>query len=175
MPKEKLKHITTVEVKRAVVPDPGPAIPSPRGPMIGEAKFTDKDVIGLYATKEDLAALRAVIDARMAAVEPGADGAWRTLPDGSKIRSTTVLAGCPSCGRWTWVESKLMPTTCVCYGARTKGVKMRLATAEETAAWYIREEATLAKLKADAPKQAAEVGDYNRRRWADGKFDPRQK
>jgi hypothetical protein len=56
-----------------------------------------------------------------------------------------------------------------------KNVMMRPATAEETAAWYIREEATLAKLKADAPKQAAEVADFNRRRFEDGKFDPRQK
>jgi len=176
MPKvEKLKHMTTVEVKKAPVGEPGLPTPGPRGPAIGYAKLTDKDVIGLYATKEDLVALRAVIDARLKAVATSTPSAWRKLPDGSSIRSTTVLAGCSVCGEWRWTEPKHATSLCICYGARTKGVPMRPATAEETLAWFIREEARLAKLKAGDPKRAAEVADYNRRRFEDGKFDPRAK
>ena len=168
---EKLRHLGTTDAvakAKAAVVDPGPARPGPRGPAVGEANLSDRDFVSLHSRPEDWKAMRAVLVARRAAAEPGADGAWRTLPDGSKIRATTVLAGCSVCGEWRWIEGKLMPAPCLCYGARQKKVMMRLATREEVSGWYIREEAKLAKLKADAPKRAAEVADFNRRRFEDG-------
>jgi len=171
MPKvEKLKHLTTIEVKKTLVGEPRLPTPGPRGPAVGEANLSDRDFVSLHSRPEDWAAMRAVLVARRAAAATDAPGVWRTLPDGSKIRATTVLAGCTVCGEWRWIEEKHMPTPCQCFGARTKGVMMRPATPEETRAWFVRETAKEEKFRLDRPAREAMQKAYFQRQLEDGKF-----
>lgn len=166
----KIKHLTTEDPTPKALAKTLPQRPPvevKRGPQIGAVGLGDKDVVNLHGTAEDMAAMRATIDARMKPA-PGTT-AWRKLPDGTSVRATTVLTGCPGCGAWAWTEPRHARTPCVqCTMPGRVGVAVkRLATATEEKAWFARETKRVADFKADKPVREAELAAYNKRRLQD--------
>ena len=138
------------------------ARPVTKGPVTGELTLTAAQWLERNATAGELEAFKASVQARL---ERGAATAWRVLPGGSKIKGDSILATCSNCRRWAWTSPGHENDPCLScnFRALKGGGIMRAATKAEVQGWHIREEARLAKLKADAPKRKAELDAFNRR------------
>ena len=147
------------------------ARPVTKGPVTGELTLTPVQWLERNATAAELASFKGQVQARL---ERGQATAWRILPGGSKIKGDSILATCSNCRRWAWTSPGSESGHCVAcnwvnIGSQEapaynkNGGWMRAATKAEVKAWYVREEARLAKIKADAPKRKAELDAFNRR------------
>ena len=146
-----------------MVSEPGPVT---KGPATGaELTLTAAQWLERNAKPEELAAFKASVQARL---ERGAATAWRVLPGGRKIKGDSILATCSSCKRWAWTSPGHETGPCaICNWRHLEGGGlMRSANKAEIKSWYAKEEARLAKIKADAPKRAAMVEAANLTRRA---------
>ena len=153
--------------------DAEPELPPMTGPRTGaELTLTAAQWLERNAKPEELAAFKASVQARL---ERGAATAWRVLPGGSKIKGDSILATCSNCRRWAWTSPGHENDPCLScnFRALKGGGMMRAASKAEVKAWYVREEARLAKIKADAPKRAKDLADFNKRRFEDVGKDER--
>ena len=140
-----------------------PELPPMTGPRTGaELTLTPGQWLERNATAAELASFKGQVQARL---ERGQATAWRILPGGSKIKGDSILATCSNCRRWAWTSPGHENDPCLScnFRALKGGGIMRAATKAEVQGWHIREEARLAKLKADAPKRKAELDAFNRR------------
>ena len=152
-----------------------PELPPMTGPRTGmELTLTPGQWLERNATPEQMTMFREIVDearAKIAATD------WRTLPGGLKIPMSQVLAFCGQCKwqGWTFPEHADGGTCVICgQNPATGGPgKLRRTTKAEVKAWYVREEARLAKIKADAPKRAKDLADFNKRRFQDVGKDER--
>ena len=150
--------------------------PITKGPATGaELTLTAAQWLERNAKPEELATFKASVLARLE--HDDAAAGWRVLPGGRKIKGDSILATCSSCKRWTWTPPGHETGPCVLcnwvnIGSQEapaynkNGGWMRAATKAEVKAWYAKEEARLAKIKADAPKRAAMVKAANLARRA---------
>jgi hypothetical protein len=139
-----------------------PGTPRP-GPRTGaDLVLTDAQFLKLYATPAELTAFRASVEARRERITLKG---MIELPGGMKIKGDSILATCSHCRRWAWVGAGHENDPCLScnWRAMKGGGMMRAATKAEVKDWYAKEEARLAKIKADAPRRAAELAAYNRR------------
>jgi len=153
--------------------DAEPELPPMTGPRTGmELTLTAAQWLERNAKPEELATFKASVQARL---ERGAATAWRVLPGGSKIKGDSILATCSNCRRWAWTSPGHENDPCLScnFRALKGGGMMRAASKAEVKAWYVREEARLAKIKADAPKRAKDLADFNKRRFQDVGKDER--
>lgn len=164
---KKMRHLTTRDARPGEVEDLKRTPPN-RGPVTGMDQMSNVDFLALYASKQELAVFRAAVQARRSRAETAG---WRTLPNGTRIPGTMVLAGCWKCGSWVWVKPEHATTNCLAcnFQNRLGGGKLRKAMAAEEKAWMARETAAWAKFKAGASKREAELAAFNRRRIEDGK------
>jgi hypothetical protein len=165
---KKMRRLTTLDARPGEVEDLKRTSPN-RGPQTGDAQMSDLEFLSIYADKKtELPVFRAAVAARRA--RAGTAG-WRTLPNGTRIPGTMVLAGCWKCGSWVWVKPEHATTNCLAcnFQNRVGGGKLRRATAAEEKLWTARETVAWAKFKASAPKRQAELDAFNRRRIEDGR------
>ena len=159
-----------------------PELPPMTGPRTGaELTLTPGQWLERNATAAELASFKGQVQARL---ERGQATAWRILPGGSKIKGDSILATCSNCRRWAWTSPGSESGHCVAcnwvnIGSQEapaynkNGGWMRAASKAEVKAWYAKEEARLAKIKADAPKRAKDLADFNKRRFQDAGKDER--
>ena len=166
---EKIKHMTTedpaAKALAKTLPQ-RPAVEPKRGPQIAEMSLSDKDVVNLHATAEDFSTFRRSLSASQTAK---AQSGWRKLPGGSSVRSSTILAGCPGCGIWVWVEPRHVKSPCArCnFMGRSELAILRPATTIEIADWFIREQKRVDDFKATKPQRDADVASFNKRKFQD--------
>jgi len=150
-----------------------PELPPMTGPRTGaELTLTPGQWLERNATAAELASFKGQVQARL---ERGQATAWRILPGGSKIKGDSILATCSNCRRWAWTSPGHENDPCLScnFRALKGGGMMRAASKAEVKAWYAKEEARLAKIKADAPKRAKELADFNKRHFEDAGKDER--
>ena len=145
-----------------------PPLTGPRTATMAEWQKDDAAFLRMKATPEELKIFRASIQARLDRVE--ATG-WKTLPNGISIKADAILTTCSHCKRWDWTP---IGNCFICnWQNRKGGGMMRAATKKEEAAWFKKAAEREAKFKADAPKRAKDLADFNKRRFQDAGKDER--
>jgi len=149
--------------------DAEPELPPMTGPRTGmELVQSPGQWLERHAKPEELATFKASVQARLDRVE--ATG-WKTLPNGISIKADAILTTCSHCKRWDWTP---IGNCFICnWQNRKGGGMMRAATKKEEAAWFKKAAEREAKLKADAPKRAKDLADFNKRRFQDAGKDER--
>jgi hypothetical protein len=143
-----LRGATTDQIKKpdlSAGPVEPPQRPSIQTRALDVVDLTAGQWLDRHAKPEELRLFKAAVLARQAK-DPALQ--WRKLPGGNSVRANMVLAGCLNCGRWVWtIKPNSFCAACNPSGRQDHPGQLRPATGEETAAWFEREKADIAKFQ----------------------------
>lgn len=151
-----------------------------KGPKTG-AELVEDDAAWLrrHVKPEELAKVRASFQAQ---IERDTTKGLQTVPGLGKIRADSILETCGKCGNWAWTSPGHENAPCAICNWRNisddpkkvafdkDGGFMRAATKKEKATWFKKMAEREARWKAGAAKRAANLAEFNRRNFEDGKF-----